>query len=56
MVDMAEIAKGINKSKMTLNVTKTKCMLSTSSQWRRFVDRGGDFHNEVINLKMCQIL
>ena len=41
--DMAEITKWINKNKLALNVTKTKCMLLTSSQRRRFLDREGIF-------------
>ncbi|KAJ8017557.1 hypothetical protein HOLleu_44948 [Holothuria leucospilota] len=51
-VDMAEITKWINKNKLALNVAKTKCMLLTSSQRRRFLDRGGDLHIEINNTRI----
>lgn len=51
-VVMAEITKWTNKNKMVPNLIKTKCMLLTSSQRRRFLDRGGDLHVEINNTRI----
>lgn len=46
-VDMAEITKWINKTKMALNVSKTKFMLLKSSRRRRLLDRGDDLNIKI---------
>ena len=50
--NMVEIINWINIKKLALNVTKTKCMLLTSSQRRRFLDHEGDLHIEINNNKI----
>ena len=50
--DMVEIINWINKNKVALNFTKTKCMLLTSSQRSRFLDDEGDLHIEINNKKI----
>ena len=53
--DMVEIINWININKLALNVTKTKCMLLTSSQRRRFLDDEGDLHIEINNKKIERV-